>query len=180
MQRKPLCPRLHGLQFCTILEKNDHVFERFCEILSKVDTRLANRKPKKKSLLHIVFKTFVDFFSKLKKKCKLFTKYSNSYGISFVILQQSALCSQQDRLSLWAILTKCCKFWICFSKTSAKFYTSLWNSKLKWTRQTQIIFQNICYFFFQIHKKNCKRFGNAPIHQQFPMFLCSKRRCVRG
>ncbi len=98
--RRPRCPRLNKLQLCTILEKNDHNFERFCEILSKVDTRLANRKQKKTSLVHIVFKTFVDFFPNFKKKCKLFTKYSNSYGISFVILQQSALCSQQNRLSL--------------------------------------------------------------------------------
>jgi hypothetical protein len=68
VQQTPLCPRLNGLQLCTILEKNDHNFERFCEILSKVDTRLANRKQKKTSPLHIVFKIFVDFFSKFKKK----------------------------------------------------------------------------------------------------------------
>ena len=142
--------------------------------------KIGEPKAKKTSLLQIVFKHFVDFFPNLEKKCKLFTKYSSSYGISVVTLQQSALCSQQNRLSFWAILTKFCKFWICLSKTSAKFYTSLWNSKLKWTQQTQIIFQNICYFFSKFTKKNCKRFGKAPIHQQFPMFLCSKRRCVRG
>ena len=152
-------------------------FVKFCQ---KLTQGWRTESKKKHHCCTLFSKLLLIFFPNLKKKCKFFTKYSNSYGISFVILQQSALCSQQNRLSLWAILTKFCKFWICFSKTSAKFYTSLWNSKLKWTRQTQIIFQNICYFFFQIHKKNCKRFGNAPIHQQFPMFLCSKRRCVRG
>ena len=68
VQRRPLCPRLNGLQLCTILEKNDHVFERLCEILSKINTRLANRKQKKTSLLHIVFKIVVDFFSNFLKK----------------------------------------------------------------------------------------------------------------
>ena len=111
VQQTPLCPLLNGLQLCTILEKTDHVFENFGEILSTFDTSLANRKQRKTSLLQIFFETFVDFFSKFKKqKCKLFTKYSNSYGISFVILQQSALCSQQNRLSFCAILTKFCKF----------------------------------------------------------------------
>ena len=38
--------------------KNDHVFESFCEILSKFDTSLANRKQKKTSLLQFFFQIF--------------------------------------------------------------------------------------------------------------------------
>ena len=110
VQQMPLCPLLNGLQLCTILEKNDHVFENFGEILSTFDTSLANRKQKKTSRLQFFFKFFVDFFSKFGKKFKLFKKYSISYAISAVILQQSALCLQQNRLSFCAFLTKFCKF----------------------------------------------------------------------
>ena len=121
VQQTPLCQRLNGLQLCTILEKTDHVFENFGEILSTFDTSLANRKQRKTSLLQIFFETFVDFFPNLEKKCKLFAKYSNSYAISAVILQQSTLCSQQNRLSFCAILTKFCKFCNFLTKRSQNF-----------------------------------------------------------
>ena len=158
-------------------------WSRFWKILwNFVKSRHKVGEPKATKNITVAncFQTFCWFFSKFGKKCKLSTKYLNSYGISVVILQQSALCSQQNRLSFWAIWTKFCKFWIAFNRTLAKFYTSLLNSKLKWTRQTQIVFSKHLLFFFQIHKKKCKRFGNAPLHQQFPLFLCSERRCVRG
>ena len=110
VQQMPLCPLLNGLQLCTILEKNDHVFENFGEILSTFDTSLANRKQKKTSRLHFFSNFLLIFFPNLEKKFKLFKKYSISYAISAVILQQSALCLQQNRLSFCAILTKVCKF----------------------------------------------------------------------
>ena len=111
VQQTPLCPLLNGLQLCTILEKTDHVFENFGEILSTFDTSLANRKQKKNTTVAIFFSILLlIFFSKFGKKFKLFKKYSISYAISVVILQQSALCLQPNRLSFCAILTKFCKF----------------------------------------------------------------------
>ena len=110
VQQMPLCPLLNGLQLCTILEKNDHVFENFGEILSTFDTSLANRTKKKHHGCNFFLIFLLIFFPNLEKKFKLFKKYSISYAISVVILQQSALCLQQNRLSFCAILTKVCKF----------------------------------------------------------------------
>ena len=77
VQQMPLCPLLNGLQLCTILEKNDHVFENFGEILSTFDTSLANQKQRKTSSLQIFFETFVDFFSKFGKKIQTFQEIFN-------------------------------------------------------------------------------------------------------
>ena len=116
-------------------------FVKFCQNLTRA---WRTESKKKHHCCEFFSKLLLIFFPNLEETGKLFTKYSNSHAISVVILQQSALCSQQNRLSFCAILTKFCKFWNLFNKTLTKFYTSFWNSKLKWTRPTQTVFQNFC------------------------------------
>ena len=89
VQQMPLCPLLNGLQLCTILEKNDHVFENFGEILSTFDTSLANRKQKKHHGCNFFSNFLLIFFPNLEKNSNF------SRNIEFHMQFPLSFCSNQ-------------------------------------------------------------------------------------
>ena len=66
-----------------------------------------------------------------------------------------------------------------FKQNVNKILRELVKFKIKMNTTNANYFPKFLLIFLQNSQKKCKRFGNAPIHQQFPLFLCSKCRCVR-
>ena len=178
-QQTPLCPLLNGLQLCTIFKKKDHVFENFGEILSTFDTSLANRKQKKNSTFAFFFNFFfVDFFSKFGKKIQAFQEIFNficNFRCHFAAISVVFAAKPAVILRDFDKILQILKF---FKQNVNKILRGLVKFKIKMNTTNAIFFPKFLLIFPNSQKK-CKRFGNAPIHQQFSLFLCSKCRCVR-